>query len=163
MVRQRTLIVEGRITVQLVSCLTRLDLTKNENIWRLVCSETVVSILVKLYNIRSMSTSITLIQWYFPLLTNTKWRLPKWRIYRSSLTQNMPNVVYQNGCSRISLNVLFSEAFWYIKHKCHTQNYVGSMASRFNTQRSKIEVANVCFLLSPVWPEKIAKCLQKLP
>ena len=45
---QRTLTVGARITVQLVSSLTRLDLTKEENMLFFVCSETAKSKLVKL-------------------------------------------------------------------------------------------------------------------
>ena len=45
---QGTFIVGGRITVQLVSSLTRLDLTKEENMLFFVCSETAKSKLVKL-------------------------------------------------------------------------------------------------------------------
>ena len=43
---QRTLIVEGRITVQLASSLTRLELTNEENMLLWECSETVESKLV---------------------------------------------------------------------------------------------------------------------
>ena len=42
------LYVGGSITVWLVSSLTRLDLTKKENMWLLVCSESAESKLVKL-------------------------------------------------------------------------------------------------------------------
>ena len=45
---QRSLTVGGRITVQLVSGLTRLELTKKENLLIFVCSEAVESILEKL-------------------------------------------------------------------------------------------------------------------
>ena len=47
MLIQRTLALEGRITVWLVSSLTREDLTNKENMWFLVCSEAVEYILVK--------------------------------------------------------------------------------------------------------------------
>ena len=45
---QRKLTVGGRITVRLVSSVTRLVSTKKENMWSLVCSEAVESKLVKL-------------------------------------------------------------------------------------------------------------------
>ena len=44
----RTITIGGRITVQLVSSLTRFDLTKGENMLLFVCSEAVVYKLVKL-------------------------------------------------------------------------------------------------------------------
>ena len=47
-VGQRTLTIGGRITVQLVSSLTRLDLTKKENMLLFVLSEAVQSELDKL-------------------------------------------------------------------------------------------------------------------
>ena len=45
----------GRITVQLVFSLARLNMTKIENMWLLVCREAVESKLVKLETSRSVS------------------------------------------------------------------------------------------------------------
>ena len=47
-VGQKRLTIGGRITVWLVSSLTRLDLTKNENMLLFVCCEAIESKLVKL-------------------------------------------------------------------------------------------------------------------
>ena len=52
-ISQKTLNFGGRITVWLVSSLTRLDLTKEDNMFLFACSEAVESNLVKLETVQT--------------------------------------------------------------------------------------------------------------
>ena len=71
---QRRLPVGVSVTVQLVSSLTRLELTKKENMLLFVCSEAVESILVKL------ETSRTVI---LPPMVRVLWVIAGWKSWSS--------------------------------------------------------------------------------
>ena len=75
----------GRITVQLVFSLARLNMTKIENMWLLVCREAVESKLVKLET--SLSVSVLSGQSYkqFTLVIYDS-RVVIWGIFKSGIT-----------------------------------------------------------------------------
>ena len=76
----------GRITVQLVFSLARLNMTKIENMWLLVCREAVESKLVKLETSRSVSVLSGQSYKQFTLVIYDS-RVVIWGIFKSGMTQ----------------------------------------------------------------------------
>ena len=74
--RRRTFTIGWRITVQLVSSLTRLDLTKKENMLGFVCSETAEVKLVKLETSRPPMVSVRCTRYstYINILEETRYK-----------------------------------------------------------------------------------------